>query len=326
MTIQFPNLNLNLRYVPKVFHIMNCEITLFGIMIAAGLLAGMAFIVMKAKRRNQNQDLYLAAFLAAVCGGLLGGRLAYAALHWDLYKSAPGMIANFRSGGMVLYGSLLGGILFAALFCRLVKRSFTEMADVLGMGFLLADVIGVWGNFFDRGCFGEYTESLFAMQLPLSAVRSGEVSSLIRENLVTVSEGTFIRVHPVFLYESVWCLLLLFLLLAFDRKKRFAGETFLLCLSGYGLGKMVTEYLRAEQIRIPGIPVSLTVLISAVLFAGCGITAAVRHSMNAKRAAARRLRREKIQEQQNLQEEPLSPEELRELTESLETVEKNRKL
>ena len=324
MRILFPNLNLNLEYVPKSFYVMNREITLFGIMIAAGLLAGMAFVVLMAKRRNRNQDLCLEAFIFALLGGVLGGRLTYVLLHWDMFKSSPGTIWNLRSGGMVLYGSLFGGILLTALFCRIRKLSFGAVADILGMGFLLADGIGVWGNFFNRECFGEYTESLFAMQLPLSSVRSGEVTSLIRENLVMADGGSCIRVHPLFLYESVWCIFLFLVFLTWERRKKFQGEIFMLCLSGYGLGKALTEYLRAEQIRIPGISVSLTVILSAMLFVVCGVTAAVRRSMEVKRAAAKKVRREKIREQQSNQEEPLSKEELQELTESLKKTEEER--
>ena len=98
------------------------------------------------------------------------------------------------------------------------ENLFMQMADTASMGIVIAQIIGRWGDFFNRESFGEYTNSIFAMQLPLSAVRSSEVTSAMRENLETIGGTSYIQVHPVFLYESLWCLLLFLLMLVWKRK------------------------------------------------------------------------------------------------------------
>ena len=81
-----------------------------------------------------------------------------------------------------------------------------------------------------------------------------------------VLDEPFIQVHPLFLYESIWCLLLLIVLLILGRRKSFQGEIFLRYLAGYGLGKCGIEWLRTDSLYIPGTKISVSLLVSAVLF------------------------------------------------------------
>ena len=162
------------------------------------------------------------------------------------------------------------------------------------MGLLISQIIGRWGDFFNRESFGEYTGSYFAMQLPLSSVQSGSVSALMRENLTVVDGISYIQVHPVFLYESALCLILLFFLLASQRRKKFQGEIFMRYMSLYGLIRCFTEWLRTDGIRIPGTRISVSFVISAFLFLFFGTEALVRRAMEKKRAAARKRRKEAL--------------------------------
>lgn len=111
-------------------------------------------------------------------------------------------------------------------------------------GLLSGQIIGVWGNFFNREAFGEYTDSLFAMGLPMDSVQKSAVTKLMKQHLVTFRDMDYIQVHPLFFYESIWCLLLLLILLLYTWRKKFEGEIFLRYLAGYGLGKCVIEWLR----------------------------------------------------------------------------------
>ena len=232
MSIQFPNLGINLDYVGKSIQIFGFEITFFGLVIALGMLLGMGFVILEAKR------------------------------------------------------------------CGARRKSFMQMADTASMGIVIAQIIGRWGDFFNRESFGEYTNSIFAMQLPLSAVRSSEVTSAMRENLETIGGTSYIQVHPVFLYESLWCLLLFLLMLVWKRKKHFHGEVFLKYLAGYGLGRFCIELLRTDKLMIPGTSVGISQLISAALFVICAMIAVVEETMAKKRAARRRRRREQDYEAQ----------------------------
>lgn len=137
---------------------------------------------------------------------------------------------------------------------------------------------------------------MFAMQLPLSAVRSGEVTAAMRENLITDNGISYIQVHPVFLYESLWCLLLLLIFLVIRRRKRFQGELFMRYLAGYGLGRFFFEWLRSDSLCIPGTKIPAAMVISAALFLIFTPVIWIKRVMSQKRAIARRRRREKVYE------------------------------
>lgn len=298
MSIRFPNLGLEFDYVPKSFQIFGFEITIYGILIAVGMILGISFVVLEAKRSNQDQDKYLDMIILSLAAAVVGARLSYVGFNWTLYKGNPMEIFNLRGGGVWFYGGLLGGVLAAALFCRASHLSFWQMADTSALGLLIGQAVGRWGNLFNRESFGEYTDGILAMQLPISAVRSGEVTQLMRENLISEGGVSFIQVSPVFLYESLWCLLLFLILLAVKRKKKFHGEVFMLYLAGYGLGRFCFEWLRTDSLMIPGTKIPAGLVISAALVLFFAPVVWVKRTMSRKRAAARKRRREKIYQAQ----------------------------
>lgn len=298
MSIRFPNIGLDLSYVPKSIHLFGAEITLNGMLIALGMLLGIAYVVLEAKRKNKNPNHYLGMIITGLITAFVGARLFYVAFSWNLYKMNIMEIFRTRSGGMAFYGGLFGGLLGAALFCKIRKLPFAEMADTASIGIVIGQIIGRWGSFFNRESFGEYTTGKLAMQLPLSSVRAGEVTSLMRENLVTIDGVSFIQVSPVFLYESAACLLLLLVLLAWKRRKRFHGEIMMQYLVWYGLIRFGTEWLRTDKILLPGTQIGVSQIISAVLFLGVGLVAFVKRSMAKKRAILQKRRRERIYEEE----------------------------
>ena len=311
MSIQFPNLGINLDYVGKSIQIFGFEITFFGLVIALGMLLGMGFVILEAKRCGENKDDYLEMMIMSLLLGVVGSRMLYVLCSWNLYKGNIIEIFNVRNGGLTFYGGLFGGMLGAAIYCGARRKSFMQMADTACMGLVIAQIIGRWGDFFNRESFGEYTNSIFAMQLPLSAVRSSEVTSVMRENLETIGGVSYIQVHPVFLYESLWCLLLFLLMLVWKRKKRFHGEVFLRYLAGYGLGRFILEYLRTDKLTIPGTSIGICQVISAALFLICAVVVTVESSMAKKRAARRRRRREQDYEAQEMAARQAEAEEYR---------------
>ena len=298
MSIQFPNLGINLDYVGKSIHIFGFEITFFGLMIALGMLLGLGFIILEAKRCGEDPNSYLELLITSLITGVVGARLFYVCFSWNLYKGNIVQIFNIRNGGLVFYGGLFGGMLGAAIYCTVRRKPFMKMADTVSMGLVIAQIIGRWGDFFNRESFGEYTNTIFAMQLPLSSVSAGEVTSAMRENLETLGGTSYIQVHPAFFYESMWCLLLFLLMLVWKRKKRYQGEVFLRYLAGYGLGRFLIEFLRTDKMLIPGTSIGINQFISAVLFLLCTVVAVVEGTMAKKRAARRRRRREQDYEAQ----------------------------
>ena len=294
MSIRFPGLDLALSYVPRSFQIFGMEFTIYGVLIAIGALLGMGLVTLEAKRSGEDQNKYLDMTIISLLFSVVGSRLFYVAFSWELYKGNLNEILDFRNGGYAFYGGLLAGCCAAAVFCKLAKMSFWRAADIASLGILLGQIIGRWGNFFNRESFEEYADFPWVMQLPLSAVRSGEVSGNMRDNLLTIDGISYIQVQPVFLYESLWCLILLLLLLALRRKKRYEGELFMIYLAGYGLGRFFFEWLRTDKLYIPGTKLGISLIISAALFIICTPVVIVRGVMTHKRDAIRRRRRKRF--------------------------------
>ena len=293
ITVRFPNLGFLFEYEDRTFSVLGFDITIYGILMAVSLLIGMVVILLCARWQKMNLNLCLGASIIALIGGVIGGRLYYIAFSWSQFSGKSWKIlCDIRSGGMAIYGAILGGALLTALFCRISKTSFWKMADIVCMGLLSGQIIGVWGNFFNREAFGEYTDSLFAMGLPLDSVQKSAVTKLMKQNLVTFRDMDYIQVHPLFFYESIWCLLLLLILLLYTWRKKFDGEIFLRYLAGYGLGKCVIEWLRTDKLYIPKTKIPVSLLVSVALFLICGIVATVRRILSKKREKVSRRRRE----------------------------------
>ena len=314
MSIRFPGLKLVLDYVPKSFEIFGFEITIYGVLIAVGMLLGIFFVVLEARRNHEEPDAYLDLAIITLITGVIGARLLYAAFSWSLYKNDPGQILNVRSGGMLFYGGLLGGVLGGIVYCRIRKKSFWKMADLACMGILIGQIIGKWGSFFNRESFGEYVDNILSMQLPLTAVRAGEVTTTMRENLQMVDGVSCILVQPLFLYESLWCLLVLMLLMMHLRRRVFQGEIFLRYLAGYGLGRFVIQWMRTDKVFFPGTEIDVSLVISGVLFVLCTVIVTVKIVMAKKRARVRKRRIEK-----DYQAEKEAAEQREQAMENLET-------
>ena len=293
LSIRFPNISAYFEGMNKSFTVFGFEITVYGILVAVGMLLGLAVIMFQVRKHKENPNLYLGTVLVSLIGGLIGARLYYLAFSWEVFSGKPWTeLINIRGGGLAIYGGIFGGALAGFIYCKIRKVSFGQMADTVSIGLLTGQIIGVWGNAFNREAFGEYTDSLFAMGLPMDSVQKSAVTKLMKQHLVTFRDMDYIQVHPLFFYESIWCLLLLLILLLYTWRKKFEGEIFLRYLAGYGLGKCVIEWLRTDKLYIPKTKIPVSLLVSAALFLICGIVATVRRILSKKREKVSRRRRE----------------------------------
>ena len=205
---------------------------------------------------------------------MIGARIYYVAFAWDYYKDNLLSVFNIRQGGLAIYGGVLAGILTVYIMCRIKKISFLQFTDLAAPGLLVGQILGRWGNFFNREAFGQYTDGLFAMELPLNAIRSmDDVTQEMLAHARVVDGVSYIQVHPTFLYESLWNLAVLVFILLMTKHKKFHGEFFCFYLFFYGMGRFWIEGLRTDQLKmwITGFPVSqalavVLMAISAVLF------------------------------------------------------------
>lgn len=265
--IAFPNLGIYLKDVPKSFSVFGFEIAFYGLIIGIGVLAGILMAVRMAKVTGQNPEDYWDFAIYAVFFSIVGARIYYVIFAWDFYKNDLLSIFKVRNGGMAIYGAVIAAFLTLFVYCKLKKKNPLLMGDTAMPGLILGQAIGRWGNFMNREVFGEYYDGLFSMQLPVAAVRSRDISDNIASH---IPEGAnYINVHPTFLYESVWNLLIMVLILAFRKHRKFDGELCLLYLGGYGVGRFIIEGIRTDTLFIPGteIPVSQVLALLMAVFA-----------------------------------------------------------
>ena len=266
--INFPHLGIYLNYVIKSIEINGFSIAMYGIIIAGGMVLGTILARAEARRTGQNPDDYLNFAIMAILISVACARIYYVIFSLDLYRGRPLAVFNLREGGLAIYGGVLGAIFSSWLFSRIKKIRLGLLMDTAVLGLILGQIIGRWGNFFNREAFGGYTDNLLAMQLPLTAVRASDVNDTLMSHVVAVDGISYIQVHPTFLYESLWNLGVLILLLLVRKKKKFDGEVFFLYLIGYGVGRAWIEGLRTDQLLIPGTQVAVSQVLSVVLAAG----------------------------------------------------------
>lgn len=266
MDIAFPNLGIYLRNFPKSFHIFGFEIALYGVIIGLGVLAGILMAAKWAKATGQDPDVYWDFSIYAVIFSIIGARIYYVVFEWEHYKDDLLSILNLRQGGLAIYGGVIAAFTTLFIYAKIKKQNALRMADTGVLGLILGQAVGRWGNFTNREVFGGYTDNLLAMRLPIDAVRPGDISPDLAAH---IEEGVnYIQVHPTFLYESLWNLGVLLLMLLYYKHKKFEGEIALFYLGGYGLGRAWIEGIRTDQLFIPGTQVPVSQVLAVMLFVG----------------------------------------------------------
>ena len=271
MEINFPNLGIYLDHVGKSISIFGFSIAYYGIVIVTGMMIAIWIAQREAKRTGQNPEQYLNLAMIGIAAGILGARIYYVIFAWDYYKDDLLSIFNIRQGGLAIYGGIIGACIAVVIYSRKKKQNFGLLMDTASMSIVFGQIMGRWGNFFNREAFGDYTNNLFAMQLPVSAVRANEITQKMWDHVVTVNGVEYIQVHPTFLYESLWNVGVLLFLFWFRKRKKFNGEVFLMYLIGYGLGRIWIEGLRTDQLLLPVVGLPVSQLLSGCLVVGCTI-------------------------------------------------------
>lgn len=281
MDIRFPHLGIIFSQVPRSFHIGSFEVMLYGLVIACAFLMGFLIARLEAVHTGQDPELYLDFFLSMMIPAIVGARLYYVIFSWDYYKDHLAEIINVRQGGLGIVGGVAASALTLFIFCRIRKKNPLLLMDTLSMGLLFGQILGRWGNFFNREAFGGYTDGPLAMQIPLGYFeQTGRVSELrgtgILDHLVSLQVGgeslSYIQVHPTFLYEGLWNLLVLVFVFFYRKHKKADGELIAIYFIGYGTGRFMIESLRVDQLLIghTSIPATQVVCVLIILL-GAGI-------------------------------------------------------
>lgn len=260
--ITFPKLGLEFNVGSDAFTVFGLTIKWYGIIIALGLLLALIYCFRRMEHFGLDGDKVIDAVFAGIIGGIVGARLYYIAFNLDQYRDIK-EILSIRSGGLAIFGGLIGAILCGGITAKVKKIKLPPLLDIASMGFLIGQGIGRWGNFFNHEAFGTNTDMPWGMS-------SGKIQQYLLVNMDTILEETGITVdpyrpvHPCFLYESLWCLLGFLLLHLYYKKRKYDGEMFLLYVCWYGLERMIVEGLRTDSLFIG--PFRVSQMLAGLLF------------------------------------------------------------
>ena len=247
--IRFPGLGIEVNPDPVLVSFGGFSIHWYGVIIAVGLFLAAAYICRRAPAFGLTEDNFLSMLLIALPLGIIGARAYYCLFNWKLYAANPVSVLYVWEGGLAIYGGVIGGAIGAILYCRFSKTPFGPMADMCGLGLLIGQSVGRWGNFVNREAHGGVTDGLLRMGL-------------------TGPGGQVTYYHPTFLYESVWNLLGFVLLHFFSKKhRRYDGEIFTMYVGWYGLGRAWIEGMRTDSLYFCGLRVSQLLAVLSCLAA-----------------------------------------------------------
>ena len=225
---------------PIAFTIIGLEVRWYGICIAVAILTGLFIAYNRAPRHGIPQERIIDLALISLPMGIIGSRLYYVLFNWEQYADDFFKIINTRAGGLAIHGGLIFGLLAAAICCRLWRISPLNLLDLTVPSIALAQAIGRWGNYFNQEAHGGPTGLPWAIEI------NGEM------------------VHPTFLYESVWCFTLFFVLLLIDNRRSYTGQTFLLYGILYSVERFFVEQLRTDSLMLG--PFKTAQIVSAAVF------------------------------------------------------------
>lgn len=279
--ISFPGIGIEPFYADKtVFSLFGFDVAWYGLLITCGMILAVLYALWMGKKKEgikSDDILDLAIFI--VLFGVIGARLFYVVFEWSDFAVTSGSffsnlagtlgnIINIRSGGLAIFGGIIGGLITAFFVAKYKKIPFLKFFDLLAPCVLIGQIIGRWGNFINIEVYGAETDSF--LRMGLHAVNSA--GDIVRETFV----------HPLFLYESLWNLAGLVLIHCLFVKKKFDGELFSTYLVWYGFGRMILEGMRdpAYNLMLGGIRVSQLVGLSALIL---GIVLLIVFAVNAKK-------------------------------------------
>lgn len=256
----------NAPYFDRVFiQLGPFPIYWYGVIIGSGVLLGLWLAIREAERRGLPKDLFIDVVLLAVPIAIICARTYYVIFEWNYYSENPSQIFNIRQGGLAIHGGLIGAIITAIVFAKVRRVSFWKLVDIAAPSILLGQAIGRWGNFMNQEAHGGPVtrEFLEGLHLPSFIINQMNIN------------GTYY--HPTFLYESLWSITGVIILLLLRKVNLRRGELFFTYLIWYSIGRFFIEGLRTDSLMLG--PLRVAQVISIVIIVVSIIFIAVRRKM-----------------------------------------------
>ena len=226
---------------PIAFDIFGYPIMWYGVIISSAMVLAILIMYKRAEAHGINKERILDFALVVIPAGVIGARLYYVFSNWGYYHGDLYKILDIRAGGLAIHGGLIAGIIFAVILFKRWDVSPLNGLDLAVPAVALAQSIGRWGNYFNQEAYGSPT------------------------NLPWAIDVNGVMVHPTFLYESIWCLLLFFFLSHIDKKRKFEGQIFLLYGILYSIERFFVESLRTDSLMLGDFKIAQLVSVIVVV-------------------------------------------------------------
>ncbi len=242
---------------PIAFHLGNLSVKWYGVIMAVAIVLATWMSISEGKKRQIESDDFIDLLLWAVPLGYVGARIYYVIFEWGYYSQHPNQIIAIWNGGIAIYGGLIAGLIVLLVFCY--KRMLPPflMLDVISPGIMAAQILGRWGNFINQEAHGGPTTLHFLESLHLP------------EFIIQQMKINGVYYQPTFLYESLFNLIGLIIILSLRHKKHFfkQGEVFMSYLMWYSVVRFFVEGLRTDSLYIFGV-IRVSQFLSLILFIG----------------------------------------------------------
>lgn len=215
----------------------------YGVIIAVGAFLGLWLATREADRLGLSKDLFVDVVVFAIPAAIISARIYYVVFEWDRYVGAPWWdVFAIWEGGIAIHGALIGAVITAIIFARVRKISFWQLVDIAAPGIILGQAIGRWGNFMNQEAHGG----------PVSESFYNNFMQYLPDFITNQMCIGDVMYHPTFLYESIWNILILILLLVLRRYNPKRGVVFLTYMIGYSIGRFFIEGLRTDSLYLFG--------------------------------------------------------------------------
>ncbi len=259
--IEFPYLDLKFFINRVAFHIGEKPVYWYGLIIALGLVVAAITAIYLGKKNQVSSDTILDIVLWGIPSAIFFARAYYVIFNFELYSLNPLDIFKIWNGGIAIYGAIIGAIISTVIYCRIKKINTLKVMDVGSIGLVIGQIIGRWGNFFNQEAFGINTT------LPWAMSGSEIVRKLTSMKNAGLNVDPSMPVHPTFLYESLWNVLVLgILLVVFLKFRKYDGKVFWTYILSYGLGRLWIEGLRTDSLYIGAFRISQLVAVFCIIF------------------------------------------------------------
>ncbi len=238
-------------FIRNLFGIEGLDIRWYAVFILAGMAAGLFIGFYLARKKGYNSDMPTDLLLTCLPLAIIGARLYYVIFNFESYKDNLISILYIWEGGIAIYGAVIGSVIGAYIFSRHSKISFGDILDIGGPGLIIGQAIGRWGNFANQEAYGNLITDTSLQFFPYG---------VYIDDLQEWHQATFF-------YESMWNLLVFFILLWYFKRAKHRGNVFVMYLVLYGAGRFFIEGLRTDSLwLVPGV-IRVSQILSLLLVA-----------------------------------------------------------